>query len=162
LVIVRVIPFEEYQSPRGVDQLFRLRILFEITRHFARRRHPVAAYFRKNLFDGARARRLEGQRFEQIDLDVFSAPLVAAKERKEGGGLQQQESAGFIVIAVLIGVMERVGRSDRVQRYDAWASHQQFSRAEEKGVPDGLWGDAAIELADHFIACLFVGSFAQD
>ena len=114
------------------------------------------------LLDGARARRIEWQRFEQIDPDVFSAESAATKEREESGGLQQQESAGFIAGGVLIGVMERIGRCDCVQRHDAGASHKQFSSAEEEGVPEGLWGDAAIELADHSVASLFVGSFAQD
>ena len=82
---MRVVPFKEYQSPGGVDQFFRLWIILEVSRHFARRRHPVVAHLRKNLFDGSRARRFEGQRFEQIDPDAFSAGPVAAKQREEGG-----------------------------------------------------------------------------
>ena len=165
LVVVGVVPLEEHQPPRRVDQ------------RLAGRARPAgrpAPCGRRSSGRGSPPRRSprsapgppsrRRDRFELVDPRVAHLAAAAhrlAEQGEERGVLEHQQPAGLVVAAGLEGEVQGVGRGHRVQRDDPRLAEQQLAGAVEQGVPDRLRGDPAVEQLDDLLAGVVVGARAQ-
>src|SRR5262249_58301813 len=110
LVVVRVPALKEDQTARGVRDRARVGLFFEHGEDLARGAQAalVLAELSEDLFDGAGAGRAGRQRLQLVDADALVL-AVPAEERQEGGVLEQQQPARFVILRMLPRGMDGVG-----------------------------------------------------
>ncbi len=164
LVVVGVVPLEEHQPPRRVDQRPRVAPGLQVGQRLAGGGRPVAARLREDLLDRPRAGLRRRDRFEPVDPRVAHLAATAhrpAEQGEERGVLEHQQPAGPVVAAGLEGEVQGVGRGHGVERDEARLAEQQLAGAVEQGVPDRLRGDPAVQERDDLFAGIVVGARAQ-
>ncbi len=91
-------------------------------------------------------------RGEPINSSVGQLPAAGhcpAKHGKEGGVLEQHVAAGGVLLAMLPGIVQSIGRSDGVQGYDARLTHEQLRCACKQGIPNRPGIDPTVDQLDH-------------
>ncbi len=128
--------------------------MLQVGQHLASGGHPVTANVGEDFFGGWSGSILGFSGLQFVEVNRLETFRIAAKEREEGGVLQEQQAARLVISSGLVSEMESVGAGERVQRNQAGAPHEQFARAIKQAVPNRLRSDAAIEQFSDFIGGL--------